>query len=242
MVDSDPSSGNIITVSEKSAYKNQDSKTVSNLSGKKISGSADDGCNQNWMAAVNELSLYEGSEPYQGFISDCIEEIVPLDQIDSYMNEVRRLSQSNVLKSEASFVLSSSTIEKGEYPQKTGNADSNRSHSDKQALQQTERPSEDGIVDLKAERNRELHRSCLPKSLTDGDVDRQSPNRSMVSGSPEVLGQDMIGVNMTPPSLDANPQLEGDPFSDYESDDDTFEAELQQWQKSAVGLLSQTKK
>ena len=105
------------------------------------------------------------------FISDCVEEIVALDSIDSYVESVR-LEQQN-----------------------------------KEAANE------------KKSRN-----EVLPSSLSD-----EAP----------IAGQDYL-PNSSP--LVRESGMINDVFSDYDSDDESFQAEIQLWQKSAVGQLNQAQK
>ena len=103
------------------------------------------------------------------FISDCVEEIVALDSIDSYVESVR-LEQQN-----------------------------------KEAA--NEKKSIDEV----------------PSPLSD---------------EASIAGQDL--PNCSP--LVRESGMINDVFSDYDSDDESFQAEIQLWQKSAVGQLNQAQK
>lgn len=180
---------------------------------------------QDWLSGMDEASSYS---PYctEGLsISDCIEEIVPIDEIDSYVEEVRRAQSKRT------------SCRTGSSPQPVSNSETHYTNRNSHEFQE---------ADLNEANVKKLNSSCSSANVNVLSTARNprvnaasnAPVLNQIEGAVEPLG----GASIDASIRDEAVRAADDAFCDYDSDDENFEAELQQWQQSAVGLLNQAQK
>lgn len=182
---------------------------------------------QNLISDINDRPVHHSMISENSHISDCIEKIVPFRTLDLYVQESTRFSKQI-----------NTTISRE--PVRLCTLDVTSMYNQMCEISN----------DLKFPKRSKLRLRCLDETgSVINDARPNLPNVTQITDDdpPTIAG---VGDNASQSKANTNYKAESiepifqndDLFTDYDSDNDNFEAELQQWQQSSVDLLSQTHK